>query len=78
MLTLLKIRFFFPSHLQGGFDSGYLYHCKFSEDQEEDPDNQWDEPFHYVPIENSDTDPIRSVTFRYRACKSFTHNNLIN
>ncbi|XP_040013967.1 cilia- and flagella-associated protein 44 [Xiphias gladius] len=47
----------------GGFDSGFLYHCKFSEKQDEDPDRQQDEPFDFLPVHNTDDDPIRSVTF---------------
>ncbi|XP_033502384.2 cilia- and flagella-associated protein 44 isoform X1 [Epinephelus lanceolatus] len=47
----------------GGFDSGYLYHCKFSEEQEQDPDQRQDEPFDFLPVSDTDNDPIRSVTF---------------
>ncbi|KAM9338379.1 cilia- and flagella-associated protein 44 [Symphorus nematophorus] len=47
----------------GGFDSGYLYHCKFSETQDQDPDQRQDEPFDFRPIHDADEDPIRSVTF---------------
>ncbi|XP_050928726.1 cilia- and flagella-associated protein 44 [Lates calcarifer] len=47
----------------GGFDSGFLYHCKFSENQDEDPDERQDEPFDFLPVHNTDDDPIRSVTF---------------
>ncbi|KAM7369353.1 hypothetical protein PAMP_013627 [Pampus punctatissimus] len=47
----------------GGFDSGFLYHCKFSEKQDEDPDQRQDEPFGFLPIQNADDNPIRSVTF---------------
>ncbi|XP_068601301.1 cilia- and flagella-associated protein 44-like [Brachionichthys hirsutus] len=46
----------------GGFDSGYLYHCKFSENQDQDP-NQQDEPFHFLPIHNAEQDPILCATF---------------
>lgn len=56
--------FSFLSLLQGGFDSGFLYHCKFSENQDEDPDERQDEPFDFLPVHNTDDDPIRSVTFR--------------
>lgn len=54
----------FFSLLQGGFDSGYLYHCKFSEEQEQDPDQRQDEPFDFLPVSDADNDPICSVTFR--------------
>ncbi|XP_028298048.1 cilia- and flagella-associated protein 44-like isoform X5 [Gouania willdenowi] len=55
-----------PDHFwlsMGGFDSGYLYHCKFSENQDEEPEKQKDEPFHFLPIHNADNDPICSITF---------------
>ncbi|XP_031711807.1 cilia- and flagella-associated protein 44 isoform X2 [Anarrhichthys ocellatus] len=47
----------------GGFDSGFLYHCKFSEKQDQDPDQRQDEPFDFLPVHSTDDDPIRSVTF---------------
>uniref|UniRef100_A0A8C4IP88 Cilia- and flagella-associated protein 44 n=1 Tax=Dicentrarchus labrax TaxID=13489 RepID=A0A8C4IP88_DICLA len=47
----------------GGFDSGFLYHCKFSEKQDQDPDQLQDEPFDFLPVHNADDDPIRSITF---------------
>ncbi|XP_041816587.1 cilia- and flagella-associated protein 44 [Chelmon rostratus] len=47
----------------GDFDSGFLYHCKFSEKQDQDPDQRQDEPFDFVLVHNADNDPIRSVTF---------------
>ncbi|XP_074546967.1 cilia- and flagella-associated protein 44 [Halichoeres trimaculatus] len=49
----------------GGFDAGFLYHCKFSEDQDQDqdPDQRQDEPFSFLPIQNSDEDPICSISF---------------
>ncbi|KAK9532789.1 hypothetical protein VZT92_010157 [Zoarces viviparus] len=47
----------------GGFDSGFLYHCKFSEKQDQDPDQRRDEPFDFLPVHSTDDDPIRSVTF---------------
>ncbi|KAF3702324.1 Cilia- and flagella-associated protein 44 [Channa argus] len=47
----------------GGYDSGSLYHCKFSEKQDEDADQRQDEPFGFLPVHNTDDDPIRSVTF---------------
>ncbi|KAM9323043.1 cilia- and flagella-associated protein 44 [Pholidichthys leucotaenia] len=55
-----------PGHFwlsMGGFDSGFLYHCKFSEEQDEDPDQRKDEPFDFLPVLNADDDPICSVTF---------------
>ncbi|XP_067430871.1 cilia- and flagella-associated protein 44 [Thunnus thynnus] len=47
----------------GGFDSGFLYHCKFSERQDEDPVQRQDEPFDFLPVQNADNNPIRSITF---------------
>ncbi|TNN86390.1 Cilia- and flagella-associated protein 44 [Liparis tanakae] len=49
----------------GGFDSGFLYHCKFSEKQDEDPDQRQDEPFDFLPVHSKDDDPIRSLTFSF-------------
>ncbi|XP_023139357.2 cilia- and flagella-associated protein 44-like isoform X2 [Amphiprion ocellaris] len=47
----------------GGFDSGFLYHCKFSAEQDEDPEKGQDVPFDFLPVQNTDDDPIRAVTF---------------
>ncbi|XP_029963563.1 cilia- and flagella-associated protein 44-like [Salarias fasciatus] len=47
----------------GGFDSGFLYHCKFSESRDEDPDQQQDEPFDFLAVDNADNDPIHALTF---------------
>ncbi|XP_051907853.1 cilia- and flagella-associated protein 44-like [Hippocampus zosterae] len=47
----------------GGFDAGYLYHCKFSEDQDETCEKRPVEPFDFLAIHNADRDPIRSLTF---------------
>ncbi|XP_036972430.1 cilia- and flagella-associated protein 44 [Acanthopagrus latus] len=47
----------------GGFDAGYLYHCKFSEEQDQDPKQRQDEPFDFLPIQNAEKDPICSITF---------------
>ncbi|XP_020563566.1 cilia- and flagella-associated protein 44 isoform X3 [Oryzias latipes] len=47
----------------GGFDSGYLYHCKFSEDQSEEPCRRQDEPFDFLLVSGADDDPICSMTF---------------
>nr|XP_049595219.1 cilia- and flagella-associated protein 44-like isoform X3 [Syngnathus scovelli] len=47
----------------GGSDSGFLYHCKFSESQDEDPDQRQDKPFDYLTVLNADDDAICSVTF---------------
>ncbi|KAM6987447.1 cilia- and flagella-associated protein 44-like [Tautogolabrus adspersus] len=47
----------------GGFDAGFLYHCKFSENQDQEPDQHQDEPFDFQPVHNADKDPICSITF---------------
>ncbi|XP_039856211.1 cilia- and flagella-associated protein 44 isoform X2 [Simochromis diagramma] len=55
-----------PGHFwlsMGGFDSGFLYHCKFSENQDEDPEQRQDEPFSFLPVHNAEDDPICSITF---------------
>ncbi|TMS08587.1 cilia- and flagella-associated protein 44 [Larimichthys crocea] len=47
----------------GGYDSGFLYHCKFSEEQDQDLDQRQDEPFDWLSVHDTDNDPIRSITF---------------
>ncbi|XP_076869601.1 cilia- and flagella-associated protein 44 isoform X2 [Brachyhypopomus gauderio] len=47
----------------GGYDSGYLYHCKFSEQTGVDPTDRSDEPFSSLPIQGGDHNPILSVCF---------------
>ncbi|XP_077051647.1 cilia- and flagella-associated protein 44 [Siphateles boraxobius] len=47
----------------GGYDSGYLYHCKFSEEQSEDPLERKDEPFFFLPVHDTDHNPILTITF---------------
>ncbi|XP_026863865.2 cilia- and flagella-associated protein 44 isoform X1 [Electrophorus electricus] len=47
----------------GGYDSGYLYHCKFSEQQGVDPADRRDEPFSFLPIQGTDRNPILSTCF---------------
>ncbi|XP_061656400.1 cilia- and flagella-associated protein 44-like isoform X3 [Syngnathoides biaculeatus] len=47
----------------GGYDSGFLYHCKFSKNQDENSEKCPVEPFDFLAIQNADGDPIRSVTF---------------
>ncbi|XP_061733169.1 cilia- and flagella-associated protein 44-like [Nerophis ophidion] len=46
----------------GGFDSGFLYHCKFSEKKDEDSDQRPDEPFDFIKVHNANDDSICSVT----------------
>lgn len=55
------------THLQGEFDSGYLYKCKFTSPEEKTkirPDAA-DEPVLAVPIVESDDIPISTLIFRY-------------
>nr|XP_061836799.1 cilia- and flagella-associated protein 44-like isoform X1 [Nerophis lumbriciformis] len=47
----------------GEYDSGFLYHCKFSENQDEDPVKRKDEPFEFVVVHCTDDDSICSVIF---------------
>ncbi|XP_037245690.1 cilia- and flagella-associated protein 44 [Falco rusticolus] len=47
----------------GGYDSGFLYHCEFSHDLQEDPENRKDEPFEVIPIEDTDDNPIHQISF---------------
>uniref|UniRef100_A0A8C3XZH1 Cilia- and flagella-associated protein 44 n=1 Tax=Catharus ustulatus TaxID=91951 RepID=A0A8C3XZH1_CATUS len=47
----------------GGYDSGFLYHCEFSHDNEEDPENRKDEPFDVIPMEDTNDNPIHQISF---------------
>ncbi|KAL0968428.1 hypothetical protein UPYG_G00266720 [Umbra pygmaea] len=47
----------------GGYDSGFLYHCRFSDQQNEDPLQRQDQPFTFLPVQNTDEDPICTITF---------------
>ncbi|XP_066555153.1 cilia- and flagella-associated protein 44 [Amia ocellicauda] len=49
----------------GGYDSGFLYHCKFSEQQggEQEPLQRADEPFSFLPVQDTDRDPIWTISF---------------
>uniref|UniRef100_A0A8C0V3G2 Cilia- and flagella-associated protein 44 n=1 Tax=Cyanistes caeruleus TaxID=156563 RepID=A0A8C0V3G2_CYACU len=47
----------------GGYDSGFLYHCEFSRDGEEDPEKRKDEPFELIPMENTNDNPIHQISF---------------
>ncbi|TRY65681.1 hypothetical protein DNTS_005533 [Danionella cerebrum] len=48
---------------QGGFDSGFLYHCRFSQDQTCDPRERKDEPFAYIRIQDAEQNAITSISF---------------
>ncbi|XP_062841766.1 cilia- and flagella-associated protein 44 isoform X2 [Trichomycterus rosablanca] len=47
----------------GGYDSGYLYHCKFSEAEISVPSERRDEPFAYIPVQHTDHNPVITVYF---------------
>ncbi|KAJ8413174.1 hypothetical protein AAFF_G00091700 [Aldrovandia affinis] len=47
----------------GGYDAGFLYHCRFSEQQEEDPLLRWDKPFAFLPLQDTEEDPICTISF---------------
>ncbi|XP_053313360.1 cilia- and flagella-associated protein 44 [Spea bombifrons] len=47
----------------GGYDSGFLYLCKFDENQAADPITRRDEPRSALPIENAAHNPIHKVHF---------------
>ncbi|XP_061222638.1 cilia- and flagella-associated protein 44 isoform X1 [Neopsephotus bourkii] len=47
----------------GGYHSGFLYHCEFSHDDQEDPEDRKDEPFEVIPMEDTDNNPIHQIFF---------------
>ncbi|XP_030059762.1 cilia- and flagella-associated protein 44 [Microcaecilia unicolor] len=49
----------------GGYDSGFLYHCKFPEEQNDQNDFSLrkDEPFDVVPMEYTDNNSIEKIHF---------------
>ncbi|XP_056341272.1 cilia- and flagella-associated protein 44 [Oenanthe melanoleuca] len=47
----------------GGYDSGFLYHCEFSHDDEEDPEKRKDEPFDVIPMKDTNDNPIHQISF---------------
>ncbi|XP_065145847.1 cilia- and flagella-associated protein 44 [Paramisgurnus dabryanus] len=47
----------------GGYDSGYLYHCKFSEEQSQDALERRDEPFSFIAVDDTDHNSILTITF---------------
>ncbi|XP_027630268.1 cilia- and flagella-associated protein 44, partial [Tupaia chinensis] len=48
----------------GGYDSGFLYHCKFPPcDKDSDFKEQNDEPFDFRYLEDTDDNPIQTITF---------------
>ncbi|XP_036376519.1 cilia- and flagella-associated protein 44 [Megalops cyprinoides] len=47
----------------GGYDAGFLYHCRFSEQQEGDPALRRDEPFAFLPVQDTEDDPICTLSF---------------
>ncbi|KAL4624725.1 cilia- and flagella-associated protein 44 [Arapaima gigas] len=47
----------------GGYDTGFLYHCRFSDQQETDPQRRRDEPFAFLALPDTEDDPICSFAF---------------
>ncbi|KAM4888299.1 cilia- and flagella-associated protein 44 isoform 3-T3 [Thomomys bottae] len=48
----------------GGYDSGFLYHCEFPPyDKNSDFKTQKDEPFDFCILENTEDNPIHTITF---------------
>ncbi|XP_048348373.1 cilia- and flagella-associated protein 44 [Sphaerodactylus townsendi] len=48
----------------GGYDSGYLYHCAFSPmQQDKELGHRQDEPFDFIPMEDTEENPIRRISF---------------
>ncbi|XP_037548007.1 cilia- and flagella-associated protein 44 [Nematolebias whitei] len=47
----------------GGFDAGFLYHCRFSENQDQDLVQRQDEPFDFRILSDTEDDPVCSMTF---------------
>ncbi|XP_077198104.1 cilia- and flagella-associated protein 44 isoform X2 [Paroedura picta] len=48
----------------GGYDSGYLYHCAFSPMQhDKEVARRQDEPFDFIPMEDTEENPIRRISF---------------
>ncbi|MGH0133873.1 UNVERIFIED_CONTAM: hypothetical protein FKN15_014436 [Acipenser sinensis] len=56
----------------GDYDSGFLYHCRFSEQQgpEMDSSKRQDQPFGFIPIQDSENDAIRNMRFSIEALVS--------
>ena len=55
-----------PHCVQGEFDAGYMYKCKFTEEEEKaklHPDVV-DEPIQAVPVAESNDVPISTLRFR--------------
>ncbi|XP_075448975.1 cilia- and flagella-associated protein 44 isoform X2 [Ascaphus truei] len=48
-----------------GYDSGFLYHCEFSESEDHtgDPSTRKDEPLSAIPVENASDNPICKMHF---------------
>ncbi|KAG7258930.1 hypothetical protein CRUP_033857 [Coryphaenoides rupestris] len=55
------------SRIKGGYDAGFLYHCKFSEQEpDRDPEEERrDEPFAFLEVHDADQDPILTITFSH-------------
>ncbi|XP_072567471.1 cilia- and flagella-associated protein 44 [Paramormyrops kingsleyae] len=46
----------------GGFDAGFLYHCRFSSQQEQAAERRHDEPFAVVPLGHGEDDAVQCVS----------------
>jgi hypothetical protein len=65
MCIILK-KHFLCYFLQGGYDSGFLYHCKFPPcDKNSDFKNQKDEPFDFRFLDDTEDNPVQTITFRW-------------
>lgn len=53
------------SFSQGGYDSGFLYHCKFPPyDKDSDITEKKDEPFDFRLLEDTEGNSVQTIVFR--------------
>lgn len=66
MCLILKYHLLcYLSLFQGGYDAGFLYHCKFpTYGQNSDITEKKDEPFDFRFLEDTEDNPIHTITFR--------------
>lgn len=66
MCLILKYHFLCCLSLfQGGYDSGFLYHCEFPPyDINSDITKKKDEPFDFRFLEATEDNPVQTITFR--------------
>lgn len=64
----LIFKYYFPCYFslfQGGYDAGFLYHCEFPlYDQSTAITKKKDEPFDFRLLEDTEDNPIQTITFR--------------